>query len=375
MALKEITDRISPDEVEFHMVTLHFDSRLSRVEKIDNIMLYRIGFAKLNPSSTDLQMFPLHLNKYLFQFLAPVKAAFLHRTYHYDGIWAMMAHATGVPAGLFKTFYKNVFYVLTLQEGDPPEYIERKARPVWPLFKRGFTCADYLVGESTFLEKWGRRMGFKGESAVIPNGVDIEKFKVESSKLKVQLLRERLGIKKDEKVLVTTSRLVKKNAVGDIIEALTYLPETVKLLILGDGPLRETLELQVARYQLHDRVHFLGFIEGKEISLHLKVADIFVRPSLSEGMGNSFIEAMAAGIPVVGTAVGGIVDFLKDRETGFICEVQNPESIAEQVKYITDAKNKETVKRVVQNARILVEEKYNWDQIAVDMKNIFTKLS
>src|SRR3989344_3710087 len=124
IALKEITDRISPQEIEFHMVTLRFDSRLPRVEKIGNIMVYRIGFAKLNPSSADLRMFPLHLNKYLFQFLAPVKAAFLHRTHHYDGIWAMMAHSTGVPAGLFKTFHKDVFYVLTLQEGDPPQYIE-----------------------------------------------------------------------------------------------------------------------------------------------------------------------------------------------------------------------------------------------------------
>src|SRR3989344_4082446 len=113
VALKEITDRISPDEVEFHMVTLRFDLRLPSVKKIGNIMVYRIGFAKSNPSSTDLRAFPLHLNKYLFQFFAPIKAAILHRTHHYDGVWAMMAHSAGIPAGLFKIFHKNVFYVLT----------------------------------------------------------------------------------------------------------------------------------------------------------------------------------------------------------------------------------------------------------------------
>ena len=118
VAIKEITDRIDPSEIEFHMVTLRMDSTLPAVEKVGNILVHRIGFAKPNPTMADLRKFPLHLNKFLFQFAAPFKAASLRRKYSYDAIWGMMAHSTGVPAGLFKTFFPTVPYILTLQEGD-----------------------------------------------------------------------------------------------------------------------------------------------------------------------------------------------------------------------------------------------------------------
>ncbi len=176
VAIKEITDRIPPEDIEFHMVTLRFDSKLPKTEKIGNVMVHRIGFSKQSPSIGDLKRFPLSLNKYWFQFVTPFVAMRLHRTEHFDGAWAMMAHSCGIPAGIFKTFHPEVPYLLSLQEGDPLDYIERLAWPVWPLFKRGFTQADALQTISHFLLAWGRRMGFKGYAEVIPNAVDTKHF-------------------------------------------------------------------------------------------------------------------------------------------------------------------------------------------------------
>ena len=89
-------------------------------------------------------------------------------------------------------------------------------------------------------------------------------------------------------------------------------------------------------------------------------------------MGNSFIEAMAAGIPVIGTRVGGIPDFIKDGETGLFCEVNSPQSIAEKVtEYMNNPKR---TNKIVETAQKLVREKYDWDLIAEKMKNIFEKL-
>ncbi|MBI2108855.1 MAG: glycosyltransferase family 4 protein [Parcubacteria group bacterium] len=375
VAIKEITDRISPDEFEFHMVTARFDKALPKSEKVGNVFVHRIGFAKMSPNSADFRLFPLHLNKYIFQILAFLKGAALHRTHHFDGMWAMMAHSAGIPAGLFKTFYRDVFYVLTLQEGDPPEYIERTMLPAWPLFVRGFALADHLVGESSFLEKWGRKMGFKGKSSVVPNGVDVEKFKTQIEKHKTEELRKSLKIQEKDKALITTSRLVKKNAVDDVIKALRYLPETVHFIVLGVGPDERMLKKLAEDVGVSRRVHFLGFIDGKKVPPYLKSSDIFVRPSLSEGMGNSFIEAMAAGIPVIGTAVGGIVDFLKDRETGFICGVKDPKSVADQVDFIINPKHKEAISTIVKNAREVATEKHDWNKIANTMKHIFETAS
>ncbi len=79
VAIKEITDRIDSKDIEFHMVCLRLDSALPKTEKIGNVLVHRIGFSRPNPTAEDLKKFPLHLNKYLYQFTAAFKAIRLHR--------------------------------------------------------------------------------------------------------------------------------------------------------------------------------------------------------------------------------------------------------------------------------------------------------
>lgn len=366
MAIKEITDRISSSLYEFHMVTLRFDSSLPRFEKVGNIFVHRIGFTTRNPSMADLRKFPLHLNKLIFQFSAFFKALSLHKKYHFDGIWAMMAHSCGVPSALFKNLHPEVKFVLTLQEGDPPEYIEKKMRLFYPIFQRAFSTADVIQSISTFLSNWGKAMGATGKSLVIPNAVDVKHFSQEVPLNVIDELRSKLGFKKKEVLIITTSRLVKKNATDDVIKSLTLLPDNYHFLILGTGPDESMLRALAKKLEVESRVHFLGQINHADLPKYLKASNIFTRPSLSEGMGNSFVEAMASKIPVIATPVGGITDFLKDSETGLFCEVRNPESIAKQIKQFID--NQELRESVVNNAYQMVVEKYDWDKIALDMQ-------
>jgi hypothetical protein len=144
-AVKEITDRIDSKDIEFHMVTNRFNSEFSKISKEGNVLVHRIGLSVKNPSFADLGKFPLHLNKIYFQFAAAFKALSLHRKYNYDAIWALMAHSSGVPAVIFKTFKPRVPFLLTLQEGDPIEHIEKVMKPLWPLFKRVFKKADVFL--------------------------------------------------------------------------------------------------------------------------------------------------------------------------------------------------------------------------------------
>jgi len=179
--------------------------------------------------------------------------------------------------------------------------------------------------------------------------------------------------------LITTSRLVEKNAVDDCLRALSKLPE-VRFDILGTGSDEAKLKRLVEELTVADRVRFLGHIDQSEIPRYLHQADIFVRPSRSEGMGNSFIEAMAAGLPVIATQEGGIADFLFDAKrdpdqapTGWAVDKDNPEQIAEAVKEILA--NPEQTKRVVENAKKMVEANYDWSKLARDMREkVFTKL-
>ena len=380
VAIKEITDRISPEEIEFHLLTLHYDKAMAKEEQIGNVFVHRIGFGWKNPTIADRKKFPLHLNKHLFQFTAPLTALRLHRKNHYDGIWAMMAHSCGVPAAIFKWFHPEVAYLLTLQEGDPPEHIEKLAKPVWKLFKRAFTTADTIQVISTFLGKWAVRMGYPHEPILVPNAVNTAHFAQLVSDEAIVKVKESLGKKEGDVFLVTTSRMVHKNALDDVISALPLLPPNVHFLIYGGGPDREKLEKQAKELGVQDRTHFKGLIDHKDMPPMLHACDIFIRPSRSEGMGNSFVEAMAAHLPVIATQEGGIADFLFDAKrnpdkqtTGWAVDKDAPDQIAEAV--LSIIANPEKVLEVTKIAYEMAVTKYDWNLIASDMQmKVFSPL-
>ena len=373
VAIKEITDRISPDEYEFHMVCNRFDSALPKIEQIGNVRVHRIGLTAKNPEMADLRKMPLHLNKALFQFAAYYKGRQLHKKYHYDATWAMMAHSCAIPAGMFKKAFPDVKYILTLQEGDPPEYIEKKMALFGDRFKKGFERADVLQSISTFLQQWGARMGFRGESEVIPNAVNTAHFMQSYTDEEIRSAKDELGKKPGDVFLVTTSRLVHKNGIDDVVWAMSELPTNVHFVIYGTGPDEEKIKDIIATLNLSTRVHMLGHIDHAVMPKYLKACDIFIRPSRSEGMGNSFVEAMAAGLPVIATQEGGIADFLFDANknpeketTGWAVDADAAEQIVEAVQDIL--KNPNAVQEVTAHAKEMVIDKYDWNLIAKDMK-------
>ena len=290
-----------------------------------------------------------------------------------------MAHSAGVPAALFKLFYPRVPMLLTLQEGDPPAQVERTMLPAWPLFSRAFTHADAVQAISTFLGAWARRRRFVGHMEIIPNGVDIAHFTQTFSTEDREAKRAELGAQATDVLLVTTSRLVEKNAVDDVIRALAHLPEHVRFVIYGTGPDEANLRMLAKEVGVGGRIHFMGYISHEAMPLALAACDIFVRPSRSEGMGNSFIEAMAAGLPVIATQEGGISDFLFDAKrnpdkptTGWAVDTDSPEQIAQAVQDILA--HPEQVAFVTATAKKLVTEQYDWSLIAGRMKALMLSL-
>jgi glycosyltransferase involved in cell wall biosynthesis len=348
VALKEITDRTG-DEFDFDMITLRMDSRLPHVEKIGNVTIYRVGFT-----------FAKELQKYLFPITGFWEALTLVHQHKYDGIWTMMASYHLVSVVLLKLVYPSIPLIVTLQEGDPLEHIKRRARPIWPFFKLFFAKASIVQVISKYLGDFAKEMGATCPIEIVPNGVNIEFFSKETNILPIT---KEIG----DIFIITTSRLVKKNAVDDIIKSLTHLAPNIKLLILGIGPLESELKILVKNLKLESRVKFVGFVQNKDLPPYLHQSDIFIRPSLSEGFGISFVEAMAAGLPVIATPVGGIVDFIIEGRIGLFCEVKNPKSIADQVELLIN--DNKLYRRIIINAYTMVKDKYTWDIVAKQMKD------
>lgn len=369
VALKELTSRM-PD-IAFDIVTRRWsrDEKLEEPGESENVRIVRIDCG------------PGRFGKAWFQFAAARKAKQLHGKKPYDALWAIMAHSAGIPAGIVKAVFPDLPYLLTLQEGDPPAHIERVMRPFGPLFRQAFRRADALQAISTFLADWGKKMGFQGQPVVIPNGYSTVWFSTigaENQNRQDYWRQHQLNMSDSQKILVTTSRLVRKNAIDDVIRAMSLIDKTIDahFMIFGDGPERQSLQTLAEELGIKERVHFLGEISNTKVAPALRASDIFVRPSRSEGMGNSFIEAMAAGLPVIATQEGGIADFLFDAKrnpdkepTGFAVDVDSPEQIAAAVKEILA--NPSRTAQVVGNARTMVQERYDWDHVAGQMRDLF----
>lgn len=372
VAVKGITDRLNSREYEFHLITLRLDKNLPKEEKVGNVFVYRLGFAGKMKESADSLRFPLHYNKYLYPFVAAWKGAQLSKKHNFSFTWSIMANYSGFGALFFKFLKPKIPLLLTLQEGDPFDYIKKRVSVLYPLFKMIFKKADAIQAISHYLARWAKDTGFRGEPIVVPNGVDVEKFSKEISKEKKMEIRKNLGLGDSDVALVTTSRLVIKNGIGDVIKALSKLSENIKFVIFGEGYLEEKLKLETRNLKLEHRVFFKGYVPHAEIPKYLKACDIFIRPSLSEGFGNSFIEAMAAGIPVIATPVGGILDFLRDGETGYFCKPNNPESITTAINRSISDPNKQ---KIIATAKKMAIEKYDWSTIAMQMKGVFDNLA
>ena len=240
--------------------------------------------------------------------------------------------------------------------------------------KRIIRQADYIQVISSYLKDFAKKRGAIAPIEIIPNGVDLELFSAKYSNAELKAIRGNFGLK-DEYVIITTSRLVYKNGIDVLIRAVAECKNkmlNIKCLIAGDGPEFNKLKVESEKLKVENNIIFLGQISYRDLPLYFKIADVFVRPSRSEGLGNAFLDAMAAGVPIIGTPVGGITDFLKDGETGLFTKVDDPKDLADKIRILL--KTPELRKKLAVNGLELARRDYSWDRVANSFKNIFDKL-
>ncbi|MFA6322575.1 MAG: glycosyltransferase family 4 protein [Candidatus Buchananbacteria bacterium] len=354
LAVKDITDRIS--DIDFDLVTVNLDGRQPEQEKIGRVNVYRVGHS--------------FLSKYFFPIIGYQKADALLQENKYDVVWAIMANQSGIIASRLKKNNPELKYFLTLQEGDSLLRIWSRTWFMRPLYKNIYRRADFIQAISNFLAQRAKKYGFSKSMEIIPNGVNLTNFAKEFSDETMAELKKDLGISQDEKVVTTISRLVYKNGIDTLIKAIKDLP--IKVMIIGCGRLETNLKALAQEIGVKHKVLFIGYVNQRDLPRYLKVSDIFVRTSRSEGLGSAFLESMAAGVPVIGTKIGGIPDFLQANKTGLFAEVGNPRDLALKIKqYLDEPKLYETIKN---NGRDLVMKNYDWQPIAEKIKSIFYQL-
>src|SRR3989338_24206 len=229
IALEEMVRHL-PD-IFFDIVTPRHKRAFLAKECGSNFCVYRVGFGL-----GEL------IDKLAFPCLGAWKAFRLMFKHKYTALHAYQASYGGGAAWLVKTFVPKIKFILTLQEGKGLD------KQSWGIkFFRNLIIkkADAVTAISVYLADFARNVNPKAIISVIPNGVDTEKFKP--------------GGNPEKNTLITVSRLVQKNGIGDLLKAMKKVVDEIpntKLIVVGDGPLKEDLKLKTLYVKLGDKVIF-----------------------------------------------------------------------------------------------------------------------
>lgn len=230
--------------------------------------------------------------------------------------------------------------------------------------------SDQLLSVSQSLrDNLADTTGFPRERIrVVANGVDTERFR--SRPECRRHFRDELGAADDDVVLGTVGRLHRIKGHECAIRAMTSLHERVKLWVVGDGELMQELRELADGLGLSPRVRFLGHRDdAPEI---LSAMDVMCQPSLSEGMSNTILEAMATQLPVVATRVGGNPELVVDGETGFVVDTDSPEALARAVGQLDGRHDARRRMGMAGYARVL--ETYSMPRMIGGYEAVYTEL-
>ena len=202
---------------------------------------------------------------------------------------------------------------------------------------------------------------------VIPNGIGAPAAPQGSDR------SEALHVSEDDRVVGTITRLVWKRGHEELLKAAALIARAepaAKLLVVGDGPLRRSLEEQARSLGLNGGVRFLGAVpQAARLLPHF---DVFVLSSVWEGMSNGLLEAMAAGRPVVATRVGGNPEVVVDEESGLLVPPKDPQALADAVLRLL--RDRDLARRLGEAARRRIESQFTLEQMVHRMEHLYQDL-
>lgn len=351
IAIEEAVERLSGD-FDFFVITHRARRGLARREHYRGAVIIRLGFG------TALD------RMFLFPFMATYAGMRVMRRKNRVLLWGVMVSYASFGALCIKILRPRAPLVLTLQEGDSEQHLRRgKLGLVGLSWRVMLKYGDEVTAISAYLARHAAAMGFSKSVSVIPNGVDIPRFKNHEERI----------MDRAHPIVITTSRLVRKNGVDILIRAIAEVKKEIhgiRCYIVGDGRERPFLEQLTQSVGVEQEVVFFGAVPHRDIPRLLHGADIFVRVSRSEGMGSSFVEAMAAGLPVIGTAVGGITDIIEHGKTGLFAAADDPRDCAEKILLLT--RDPTLAMRFMEQGMKKARARFSWDAIAEKYRGIFS---
>ena len=226
--------------------------------------------------------------------------------------------------------------------------------------------SEYYIDESRFLGK------YRDKIVVIQNGINIDEFDIDYSK---EECRKKLSLPLDGKILLFLGTLSPHKGPDVLLKAMPKILKNIpdaKLVFVGSGEIRKKLERICKKISVEKYVEFVGFVgDTFKKALYYKSADVFVLPSFLEIFGIVNLEAMACGIPIVASKVGGIPEIVKDGENGLLVPPRDSEALADAIIYLLE--NEDIREKMGKNGR-KKGENYSWERIAEETEKVYEEV-
>jgi len=310
---KEICERLG-NKYDITLITGRYDKNLPKIETKNNFVIERVGIGHKQ------------IDKILYIFLSVLRTCVIQPKI----VHAIMESYAGGALVLVKYFYSKAKRILTLQSGDMDDEKNQKRLLFKLFFKFIHTTPNIVTAISSFLVERAKRLGVDEKNIFItPNGVDMSKIPSNTEKEKNRVIMVgRLSWEKGHDYLIQAWPEVLKN-----------IPNA-KLILVGEGNKRNDIEKMIKDLDIESRIVLTGNLPHDQVLKEIKKSEIFICPSLAEGLGNVFIEAQACGVPPIGTNVGGIPDIITDGENGLLIESKNSKAISNAIIMLLNDKEK-----------------------------------
>jgi glycogen synthase len=293
---------------------------------------------------------------YLFHALPLIRH--LVGAHQYDAVHVFFSLPTGalLPlAGLGR-----IPVVVSLRGSDVPGYdpfnttVQRMHGLLGPLNRWIWRRADRVVPVCESLGRLAERACPGLEYSVIPNGVDLELFRPTAESTRAP----RTGPTR----CLAVARLVERKGLGELIRAFALLPRgQFELEIVGEGPDRAVLRRLTEQLGVAGEIRLSGSLSRAAVAEHYRAADLFTLPSSAEAFGNVFAEALASGLPIIGSTVGGIPELVEHGVNGLLIDPGQPMALARAIRYLAQDPELRQMMRTRNRAR--AEATLQWSQV------------
>ncbi len=348
---------------------------LPETEIIEGIQVRRVR----GPSRTSpfYYLFPLVILINMIRALRAIRGSY-NLLVVYNPIMLLAAHISGLTRHMpsVYVFYSSITQEIRLNADrgkyellSPLAYLAATALGICERY--GLSHVDTILTRSHFsqdiLSKWLATAPISAE--IIPVALNTDQY----HPLNVAQSRRQLDLPLDRPILITVRRLVARMGLENLVRSMALLREQgidATLLIAGEGYLRHDLEQRIDELDLNGSVRLLGFVPEEQLPVYLGSADLFVLPTEAlEGFGVATIEALAVGLPVIGTPIGATPEILRQIDADLVAASVSPEGLAQSLaRWLQDDAGRAALRP---RCRLTVENFYQDAIVAEQLERLF----